>query len=365
MTLNMTQIELELIIIVLVHILAAGFLAWLASQAWSFILGRIAKKAGRDLNARLVTISTKPIMLLVFILTLQVAADRLARFPQWVGSPVFSWFEYASFMVGALAAALWLNAVVSTITDWYMTNIAHRTESNMDEVFLPLIRKILSVVIYFMAVTIILGHFGVEVTGLIATAGVASLAIALAAKETLSNMLAGFMLLADRPFREGDRIELSSGVRGDVLQIGIRSTRIMTRENLLVVIPNMELANSQVINHIFTDSRMRLRIAVGVAYGSDLHRVKAILSDVLEKNSYVLQDPPPVVYFTDFGESSLNLLIRCWIDDARDRTRATDSINMDINDAFDREGIEIPFPQRDLYIRSSRFRGPASGNIPD
>ncbi len=357
MTFDFDFVQIEQVSIVIAHILTAALLAWLVGLAWSKILGRIARRAGRELNSRLVSISTKPVMLLVFILTLQIAADRLSRYPHWTGSPVFDWFGYASFIVGVLAAALWLNAIISTLADWWVTTISQRTGSNMDSVFLPLGRKVLSVVIYFMAITIILSHFGIEITALIATAGVASLAIALAAQETLSNMLAGFMLLADRPFREGDRIELDGGIKGDVTHIGIRSTKIMTRENLLVIIPNTQLANSRVINHVFADTRMRLRLYLGVAYGSDMHKVKRIIYEILEKNPYVLADPEPIVYFYEFGESALRLQIRCWIGDARDHSRATDSINMDIKDAFEREGIEIPFPQRDLHIRSGLVPG--------
>lgn len=105
-------------------------------------------------------------------------------------------------------------------------------------------------------------------------------------------------------------------------------------------------------NHTLSDSRLRLRIPVGVAYGTDLHRTKRIILDVLAADPYVLSDPKPVVYFTDFGDSNLNLLIRCWIGDAIDRSRAIDSINMAVKDAFETEGIEIPFPQQDIHLRS-------------
>jgi len=344
---------IDLLLVVLAHVIAAVVIGWLAGRLWSTILGRIVKHAaGAELDTRLVLISRRPVAVLVFILVLQVARDKLSHFPQWAGSPVFDWIGHLIFVVGVAAAALWLNLVLRTVIDWYLHNIARRTQTALDDLFLPLLRKVLVVVVYFLAFTIILSHFEINVTGLIATAGVASLAIALAAQDTLGNMLAGFMILTDRPFREGDRIELNNGMRGDVLHIGLRSTKILSREGKYVVIPNKDLANGQVINHVLPDPKMRLRIPVGVAYGTDMRKVKAIIRSILDENPRVLKDPPPRIYFTEFGESSLNLLIRCWIEDARDQWPVTDEINMAIKDRFEAEGIEIPFPQRDIHIRS-------------
>lgn len=339
-------------LIALAHVLAAVFLGWLAGRVWTGILGRITRRAGKELDQRLVTISRKPVAVLAFILFLQVAREKLSQFPQWAGSPVFDWMTELSFLVAVVAAALWVNAVLGTIIDWYLSSLARQSQNPLSDVFLPLFRKVLILVTLFIAFTIVLSHFGIEITALIATAGVASLAIALAAQDTLTNMLAGFMILSDRPFKEGDRIELESGLHGDVLQIGIRSTKIMTRDNLLVVVPNREIANAFIFNHTLSDPRLRLRIPVGVAYGTDLHHAKEIILEVLARNEYVLPEPAPVVYFTEFGDSSLNLLIRCWIGNAVDRSRAIDSINMAVKDAFEAHGIEIPFPQRDLHLKT-------------
>ncbi|MDI6711173.1 MAG: mechanosensitive ion channel [Bacillota bacterium] len=341
----------ELGLIIAIYVIGAIAAGWLAGRLWTMILGRIAAKAaGAELDTRLVIISRRPVAVLVFILILQAAKTRLSLLPQWVGSPVFDWLGDFIFAVGAVAAALWLNLVLCTVIDWYLHNIAHRTQTSLDELFLPLARKVLAIVIYFLALTVILSRFDINITGLIATAGVASLALALAAQDTLSNMLAGFMILTDRPFREGDRIEINGGMRGDVLHIGLRSTKILSREGKLVIIPNKDIANSTVINHVLPDSRLRLRIPVGVAYGTDLHRVKEILFEILENHPKVLKEPQPVIWFTEFAESSLNLLIRCWIEDARDQWRVTDGINMSIKERFEQEGIEIPFPQRDIHL---------------
>ncbi len=346
---------IDLLLIIVAHVVAAVCAGWLAGRLWTMILGPVARRAtGAELDTRLVAISRRPVAILAFIIVLQVAGDRLSRFPQWVGSPVFDWVGHLIFVVGVVAAVLWLNLVLRTVIDWYLHNVAHRTQTALDDLFLPIAQKVLGVVLYFLAFTVVLSHFGINITALITTAGIASLAIALAAQDTLGNMLAGFILLSDRPFREGDRIELANGVRGDVLQIGVRSTKILSREGKYVVIPNKDLANGQVINHVLPDPTMRLRIPVGVAYGTDLRKVKSIIRSILAENPRVLKDPPPRIYFTEFADSSLNLLVRCWIEDARAQWPVTDEINMAVKDRFEAEGIEIPFPQRDIHITGAR-----------
>ncbi|MBE0465907.1 MAG: mechanosensitive ion channel [Candidatus Desulforudis sp.] len=195
--------QINLGLIALAHVLVAVFLGWLAGRVWVMILGRITEKAGKELDHRLVAISRKPIAVLAFVLFLQVAREKLSQFPQWTGSPVFDWMAQLSFLVAVVAAALWVNAVLSTMIDWYLRNMSRESRSPLDEVFLPIVRKLLGVVTLFVALTMALSYFGIEITALIATAGVASLAVALAAQDTLSNMLSGFMILSDRPFKEG------------------------------------------------------------------------------------------------------------------------------------------------------------------
>ncbi|MBO8128678.1 MAG: mechanosensitive ion channel [Peptococcaceae bacterium] len=354
MSINLDAENVDLMLLVLAHIVVAIIVGWLAGQLFNLTLGRLAQRTKNDLDSKLVKVSKRPLSVVVFIIVLQIARDKLSQFPHWVGSPVFDWLNDFIFVIGVVVASLWLVAVINTLIDWYLTNIAHRTKTALDELFLPLLRKVSSIIIYFLAITVILSHFNINVTGLIATAGVASLAIALAAQDTLSNMLAGFTILSDRPFREGDRIELASGIYGDVYHIGLRSTKILTRENTLVTIPNKDIANAVIINHMLPDGIYRISTTVGVAYGTDLHKVKAIIFDILKSLPEVLDEPKPTVFFLNFGDSSLDLSIRFYIADARHRRRVTDIVHMAIKDRFEAEGIEIPFPQRDVHIISHK-----------
>jgi small-conductance mechanosensitive channel len=333
------------------YFLGGLLLAWAAGKLWDRIIGRLTERTQTELDGKVAAVSHRPFVMLVFLIILKIGVQDLSTSPLFQGSPFFTWFDRVFYAVLIITIAFWVDAVTRTAIDWYSSDFSARTGSSVNQ-FLPLGRQVARLLIFFLAVTIVLGYFGINISGLIATAGVASLAIALAAQETLSNMFAGLMIMLDRPFRPGDRIELvGSGLIGDVLQIGTRTTKILTFENNVIVVPNKDLANSRVINHISPDPQVTLRLSVGVAYGTDMHRTKDVLMEVLKGHPDVLDNPAPAVYFTEFGDSSLNLLITCWIPSSLDRFRVTDELNTAIKDRFEKEGIEIPFPQRTVHLK--------------
>jgi MscS family membrane protein len=254
------------------------------------------------------------------------------------------------FIATVLAAALLAEALVRATLDWYLEDIAHRTQTTLDEEFLPLLQKLNIVVVFALAAIIVLDHFSINVSGLLATAGIASLAVAMAAQETLANMFAGVSLLVDKPFREGDRIELTDGTFGDVRDVGLRSTKILTRENTVVVIPNKELASAHITNQVYPDYRLRLVVQVGVSYGTELRRVKRIILEILNELDMIVSEPEPKVHFVEFGSSALMLRICFWIENYRDRFATLDTVHMALKDHFEKEGIEIPYPQHVVHF---------------
>ncbi len=235
----------------------------------------------------------------------------------------------------------------------YSRIMARRGEDGIDRQVVRFFNRFAKVVVLFVAATIILQHFEVQITGVLATAGLASLAVAMAAQETLSNMFAGISLMFDKPFKRGDRISLPSGEWGDVLEIGLRSTKVLSTDQTVIVLPNAEIAKAQVVNHSAPNPNVRILHEVGVAYGSDMRKVKSIILDVLRENPVILEQPKPEALFIAFGDSALDVRITFWITDYHDKFRMLDAVNMEINDRFAAEGIEIPFPQRDVWMRSS------------
>ena len=319
---------------------------------WRRLLLPLARRTRTQLDLALVTSTERAASRAASYLILYVAARRLAEQPQLAGTLYARIIDGLFFGLAVVGVSRLAVAAVDGLTRWYLSEVARRTQSSVDDQFLPVLGRVVAVVAYFLAGTVVLDRFGVSVTALVTTAGVASLAVALAAQETLANMFAGFTILLHRSYRVGDRIQLPDGTIGDVYDIGLRSTKILSFDNEMIVVPNKEMASARIVNQSSPNPLVKLRVKVGVAYGTDLRRAKAIILDVCRSHPKVLAEPPPAVYFTEFGESSLNLLAICAVADYRDRFGVLDELNMAIKERFEQEGIEIPFPQRDLHVRS-------------
>jgi small-conductance mechanosensitive channel len=216
----------------------------------------------------------------------------------------------------------------------------------------PLLTNAVAVMLLVAGVYSILIAWDINVTGLVASAGIVGLALSFAAQDTLSNLFAGMAILADRPYKLGDFIIIDSGERGQVTHIGLRSTRLLTRDDVEVSIPNSVMGNAKIVNEAGgPPHRYRIRVPVGVAYGSDIDQVMEVLVSVANDNTRVAKDPEPRARFRLFGESSLDFDLLCWIRRPADRGLVIHELNCGIYKQFNETGIVIPFPQRDLHIK--------------
>jgi small-conductance mechanosensitive channel len=204
-----------------------------------------------------------------------------------------------------------------------------------------------------VAVIIVLDHFGINIGSLLVSLGVGSLAVALAAQETLSNMIAGFVILIDRPFRVGDRIEVAPGQVGDVKEIGLRSTRVLNFDNNLIVIPNADLVRGRIINYSHPHLEMRVLLRFEVAYGSDPARVRTILLRIAAANPALLKEPPPQVFMTALNDSSVQFTFVGRVGQYSDVFSAETAMREEAYREFAAEGIEIPFPQRVVHMKGN------------
>jgi potassium-dependent mechanosensitive channel len=195
--------------------------------------------------------------------------------------------------------------------------------------------------------------FNVDLTSVAVIVGFLSVGIGFGLQYVASDIASGFILLFERPVRIGDWIALDGGIEGRVKNISLRSTMILTNENMAVILPNSKLAQNKFVNFSYGDRRVRLNIPVGVSYTSDLKSASEALLEAAQSVDEVLTEPAPQVHFDAFGESALKLQIRVWIDEPRDQAIIRSRVNFAIERAFRQRGIEIPFPQRDLHIRSS------------
>lgn len=201
-------------------------------------------------------------------------------------------------------------------------------------------------VLYVLLALAILPTLGVQVTSFIAVLGAAGLAVGLALQGSLANFAGGVLILVFKPFKVGDTIE-AQGTLGSVEAIDILYTTVRNFDNKVVTIPNGSLANNNITNFSDKPTR-RVELPVGVAYGTDLKKTRKIVLDVLAKDERIHADPEPVVKFTNFGDSSLDLSIRCWTDTPNLWPVYWDNMEA-IKEAFEANDIEIPFPQQDIH----------------
>jgi small-conductance mechanosensitive channel len=199
---------------------------------------------------------------------------------------------------------------------------------------------------------IIFETVGIDLSALTILAGALGIGVGFGLQNITNNLVSGLIILFERPIKVGDRIEVGTVV-GDVMKISLRATTVRTNDNIAIIIPNSDFVSSKVTNWSYTDRDVRFNIPVGVSYSSDPEAVRRILLEVADEHSGVLKAPEPDVIFEEFGESSLNFLLRVWTREYITRPYILRSeLNFAIKKKLKEHGIEIPFPQRDLHIRS-------------
>jgi small-conductance mechanosensitive channel len=253
-----------------------------------------------------------------------------------------------------------LSRFVGHLMHTFETEIISRTsETALDQTALPMINRFVRFIVIAIGLLLAMTHLGLQIAPLLAGAGVAGLALSLAAKDTLSNLIAGVLLIMDRPFQVGDRIELWSAPRetgtwGDVIEIGLRATKIRNPDNLVVVVPNNEIMRRDIINYTMSGQDIRLRIPFSCAYESDIERAKVVLKETAHEVKGVKLEPAPIVIVRGFGPSEVKLQLRVWILEARNRRRIADEITERAMLKFHEAGLEIPYPKRELLIKSGK-----------
>ena len=212
--------------------------------------------------------------------------------------------------------------------------------------------NVAKVVIFGVGLYLIFVIWKIDMTAWLASAGIVGIAVGFAAKDTLSNLFSGVFILADAPYKVGDFIVMDTGGRGKVTHIGLRSTRILSRDDIEVTIPNSIIGNSTIVNQSGGPSeKMRIRLTIGVAYGTDIDVVKETMLKIAQEEPQVCNLPPPSLRFRVFGASSLDFELRCWIYHPRFCSRVIDALNSKIYKEFERLNIEIPYAKQDLYIK--------------
>jgi len=213
------------------------------------------------------------------------------------------------------------------------------------------VARIAQYVVFIGGVLLGLENIGVSLTALAALGALVSVGIGFGLQNIAQNFISGVILLVERPVQKGDFVRLGDTV-GSVAAIEMRATRVITRDGISVLVPNSKLISDEVLNLSAPTAVNRLRVAVGVAYGSDTSLVRKVLLEVAQRDGRVRKDPKPVVFFEDFGSSSLDFELAVWLDNPEARPQVASDLRFAVDRAFRAHDITIPFPQRDLHLIS-------------
>ena len=225
-------------------------------------------------------------------------------------------------------------------------------KANLDHGVSASIGTITRIIIVLVGTIIIIQSAGIDLSALSLLAGALGVGIGFGLQNITDNFISGIIILFEKPIKVGDRIEVGE-VQGDVISISFRATTVLTNDNISIIVPNSEFISSKVINWSHNDRNIRFRIPVGVSYNEDPEKIKKILLSVANINDHVLKNPGPVVLFDEYGDSSLNFSLAVWTATHSDKPRILKSeLYFEIFKRFKEEGVEIPFPQRDIHIKT-------------
>jgi MscS family membrane protein len=327
-------------------IVLAGYLVgtWLIRR----MLPRVVQRTGTELDDRLLQAVGPDLRWLVVVLALEFATRQLT----FLSPELKRLFSDAYFVLALIMGTRITWRLVDLADGWYRQRLAEEERLDSLDAVLTLMVRLGRAVVGVVALSILLTHFGVNITAFAAALAVGGLALALAAKDVIADAIEGFIILVDRPFRIGDRIEIQEvGTWGDVTEIGLRTTRIRTRDNRVVIVPNSVIGANQVINYSYPDPRYRIQTHVGVGYGADLEAARRIIIDTVRQVEGVLPDKPVDALYIEMGDSARLIRVRWWIESYVETRQMVDRVHTAMERALDEAGVEMPFPTQSIRLQ--------------
>lgn len=327
-------------------VVALSFIAaWIFNRVIITSLKKLALKTRFDFDNHLIELLHSPVYYSLLLLGFSSAL--------LISSPPELYQRITFSIIRTFALIVWTGFFLRT-SRILITQLAQNEKrfKIVHHQTLPLFLNMINITIVVMMVYFIFSAWHVDMTAWLASAGIVGIAVGFAAKDTLANLFSGVFIMADAPYKIGDFIVLDTAERGEVTHIGIRSTRILTRDDVEVTIPNSVIGNTKIINESGgPHEKYRCRVVVGVAYGSDIDKVREILMEIAQAEEHVCSFPEPRVRFRKFGASSLDFELLVWIDKPVLRGSVIDKLLCDVYHQFIEHEIEIPFSKHDLYIK--------------
>lgn len=309
---------------------------------------RLAKKTKTLVDDLIVEQTRMPLAFLILSIGARFATESL-EFGDTLNSIISNIFSSLIVLIATHIVVI----VINILIDNWGKAVVSKTKSKLDDDLLIMSHRFIRIILYLVGFTYILNIWGVEITPLVASLGIAGLAVALAIKPTLENIFGGVTLIVDKVLRVGDIIELEDGSLGKVKKVSLRSTKIQTFDNELIIIPNGKLADSKITNWYMPNMKIRINVDFGTVYGSDPDKVKKVIMGILKKEKQILKDPVPYVIFAQMSDYSLNFKARFWIEDIKDKLGMKDKITTEIYKTLNKNKIGIPFPTRTVYMKKA------------
>ncbi|MEE9513156.1 MAG: mechanosensitive ion channel family protein [Anaerolineales bacterium] len=309
------------------------------------ILPRLTRRVPKPYDREIRGVVSPKIRQLFGLFGLWFATQRL----EFLGADI-KVFLYDLYFVVALIISTQIALKLIDVGAHYYTDRIEPPERQAEmSPIISLLARLAYGVVIIVAVAAGLDRFGINITALAAALGIAGLGFALAAQDTIADAIAGMLILADRPFRVGDRINIDAiGTWGDVVDIGLRTTRIRTRDNRLVIVPNSTISKNEVVNFSYPDPRYRIQTHVGIGYDADFERARHVMIDAVRNTEGVLQDKPIEALYIEMADSDMKFRVRWWIDSYVDTRRMLDAIHTALQNALDEAGFQQAYPVREL-----------------
>ena len=319
----------------------------------------VVKRTTTDFDNKFLEMIGNELRWLVTFFTAKFALLRLA----FLGETLLAIISDAIFVIYIALFARMSLKLLDFAIEYYLGIHEEELEAKPGRNTLILLAKRAgNVVIVILYIAILLDHFGINITGLAAALGIAGLAFSLAAQDTISDAISGVIIMLDQPFRVGDRIEIDElDTWGDVVEIGMRTTKIRTRDNRMVIVPNSKISNNQVVNYTYPDPRYRVQVDIGIGYGQDIEYVRKIIHDTVRELPGILDDKPVDVLYNEMGDSSMTFRVRWWIQSYEDTRRVYDRVNTALQNTLDEAGVDMPFITYDVNLnpRSGELERPS------
>ena len=317
---------------------------------WLLIVGVkwLAKRFGWKLNERFIGEIEKELKALIAMFAIQYGLLRLGFVWDWLRTLVTD----LAFVIELILIAIILIRLISFLVEGYKNRFVDEENKRRITPLITSVQRIAEVIVLVVIGSIGLSHFGININGMVAAFVIVAGIIAYGAKDVIEDAISGFIILIDQPFRVGDSIEIEDvGTWGKVIDIGTRTTKIRTRDNREIIIPNSQIGSSQIINYSFPDPTIRVETKIGVAYGTDMKKIRKIIGETVHSVEGVLKDKPVSVQFYEFGGTTRMLRVQWWVENRRLRNKVIDQVNEALEIAMDEAGIDMPYDTYNVNVK--------------